>query len=440
MKNQIRNEFRRLVHPKETIEYIKTGLKKLDLQEDLTIVPVYDNLWTVRLIIPALKAGSNGKGINAETAIASAYGEFIERLSSIEIGIDIGPYRQLYGKKGNVLGRVTLYKHMNGYRWAHEDCVENAVTSRSLLRNQNFNRTQLETLKDGSELLRHWIKGRSLLHNKDVYVPILFTKWISATNGLASGNTMEEAIVHGCCEIFERHAMINFLKSGQMGSYPVINVESIDNDLIKSMVETFRKKDVDVHILDIGRGIYPVYAIITRNNKLGFDHINFNTMKAGCSFDTDDAIIRCFTERIQGTSFEYEMTENIRINRDNPDKFMPLFFKGVCPFDLGNCSKCPTKNYERSVENDVHKELEKCIAIVEKLGTDLVIVDHTHPILKFPTVRVIMPGVSDFIDWWDPGKVTLDLIGNLNPAEDQYEEKLIEVLESFIDNSPCKRK
>lgn len=440
MNNQIRNEFRRLAHPKETVERIKTGLKKLNLEEDLQVVPVYDNLWTVRLNIPALKAGSNGKGINAETAVASAYAEFIERLSSIEIGIDIGPYRQLYGKKGEVLGRVTLYKHMDGYRWAHEDCVGDAITSRSLLRNQNFNRTQLETLKDNSELLRHWIKGRSLLNDKDVYVPILFNKWISATNGLASGNTMEEAIVHGCCEIFERHALINFLKSKQIDSYPVINVSSIDNTLIRSMVETFNKRDVDVYILDLGQGIYPVYAIITRNNKLNTDHINFNTIKAGCSFDTDEAIIRCFTERIQGTSFEYEMIEDIRINRDNPDRFMPLFFTGVCPFNLGNCSKCPPKNYEKSIENNVHKELNACLEVVKKLGTDLVIVDHTHPVLNFPTVRVIMPGVSDFIPWWEPGKVTLDLIGNLNPAEDKYEEKLIEVLESFVCNDYCKRK
>lgn len=431
MKNQIRNEFRRVVHPKETIERITTNLKKLNIVEELNVVPVYDNLWTVRLLVPALRAGSNGKGTSAEVAVASAYGEFVERLSSVEIGFNIGPYRQLYGEKGQLLGKVSLYKFMDGYRWTREECIDNAIGVRSLLKKLNFNTTQLGKLRDNSELLRHWIKGYSLISKKEVYVPILFVKWISATNGIASGNTKEEAIVHACCEIFERRAMINFLRNYSKEMYPVINKESLENPQITGILDTFSKHDVKVDLLDIGCNTYPVYAVMTRNNKLNPDHIHYNTMKAGCSFDTDDAIIRCLTERIQGTSFEYEMTEDMRINRDNPDKFLPMFFRGICPFNLSAFSNGPPKNYERSIESNVHTEVEKCIDIAKKLNTDIIVLDHTHPILDFPTVRVVMPGISDFISWWDPAKVTLDLIGNLSPEEDAYEDKLIEVLKTF---------
>jgi hypothetical protein len=47
---------------------------------------------------------------------------------------------------------------------------------------------------------------------------------------------------------------------------------------------------------------------------------------------------------------------------------------------------------------------------------------------------MVMPGVSDFIKWWDPTKATLNLIGNLEPEEQRYEEKLKSVLRSFEHN------
>lgn len=386
----------------------------------------------MRLSIDSIRAAVNGKGVSEELAVASAYAEMAERLSAgMETGLAIGPFRQLYGPKGDRLAQVTMYKYMEGYRWSHQGNLDNALRTEDFLRDiPGISEEMFERIKMDSELLRHWVPGWSLVHNKEVYVPILLVKWISSTNGLASGNTMEEAIVHGACEVFERDAMIKYLELNP--ETPIIDQTTIKNPLIHEMLDFFKSSNVDVVIKDISRGLYPVYAVLTFNRNLPTNYVGYNNIKAGSSFDTDEAIIRCFTERMQGTDFEMEKELGLRPEADEPDRYLPAFFRGVCPLDLTPYSTGTSIKYEPFTEENTATEVALCVDIAKAMNTDLVVVNHTHPVFKFPTVRMIMPGVSDFMKWWDPHKITPELVANLQPEEEAYEEKLMEVLNTFF--------
>jgi len=436
-----RNEFLRTQNPEDTISFIKKGLKQLDLKEVIHTLKSCDNLWSIHLEIPELRAMSNGKGTSEILALASAYAEIIERLSAgMETGIKIGEYRQLYGELGNLMAEVTLYKYMKGYKWTHQDSIQNSIPVENFLKEYKFIPAQYESLKMNSELLRHWVPGYSLVQDKEIYIPILFVKWISSTNGLAAGNTIEEAIIQGSCEIFERDAMIKNLKHLTKNQCPNIDLNSIKDDTIQRILRYFKENNIEVIIKDIGQEIYPVYSVITFNKSLNPQYAGYNMMKAGCSFNSVEAVTRCFTERMQGTSFEYEKEQGMVPKDANPDMYLPLFFNNMCTLDLKNYTKTDTIPFKHEYINSTKMEIDQCIKIAKSLNTDLIFIDHTHPVFNLPVVRVIMPGISDFIKWWDPTKTTFNLIGNLEPEECRYEEKLKTILKSFKQNSSVKSK
>ena len=432
INNYTRNRFGRTVDPAETLLFLKDRLKDLGLHEKVTTLRSCDQLWSVNIEIPEIRAFANGKGISNTEALTSAYAEIVERLSAgMETGIRIGEFRQLHGELGTLLAEVTLYKYMKGYKWGHQDSVNNSIGAESFLKEYKFVPSQYEELKFSSELLRHWIPGYSLVQEKEVYLPILFVKWISSTNGLAAGNTIEEAIIHGACEIFERDAMIKDLRFLNKQKSPCIDLESIEDSTVQEILKYFKENNIKVVAKDIGQGIYPVYSIMTFNKKLSENHLGYNMMKAGSSFDSLEALKRCFTERMQGTHFDFEASHGEMSEVAEPDKFMPMFFKGICPLNLKPYISEEIIPFEHKIVKGTKFEIDQCIEIAKTLGTDLIFIDHTHPTLNFPVVRVIMPGVSDFIKWWDQKNTTLNLIGNLEPEESRYEGKLKEVLRSF---------
>lgn len=432
INNYERNEFGKTAHPSDTLSFLRDGLRKLELQEVTKTLKSCEDLWSVNLEIPGIRAMANGKGTSEMTALVSAYAEMIERLSAgMETGIKIGEFRQLYGELGNLLSEISLYKYMKGYKWSHQDGIQNAVRVESFLKDYKFVPAQYEHLKFTSELLRHWVPGYSLVQDKEVYVPILFVKWISSTNGIAAGNTLEEAIIQGACEIFERDALIKSLRFMNKLPCPNIDASSIEDKTIQNILRYFEDNNIEVVVKDIGQGIYPVNAIMTFNKSLTSDRVGYNMIKAGSSFNAVEAITRCFTERMQGTHFDFEAEQGTIPAEPNPDKYLPLFFKGICPLDLRRYTRADTVKFDPKFVNGTGIEIDQCIQIAKNLGTDLIFINHTHPVFNFPVVRVVMPGISDFIRWWNPKQATLNLIGNLEPEEQRYEEKLKTVLRSF---------
>ena len=426
------NEFDRIESLEKTLYRLKYGLHTLGLEEKIVFQKSMNCLFSAILTIPTLRTTTNGKGINFPMAEVSAYAEMIERISAgLEVELDVTSYSQISPRQSKQLKDFIAYKYMEGYRYTHQDNNIPAVRVEDFLRNENFDKKDFDFLKMESELLRHWVPGKSLINKKEVYIPPMFVKWVSATNGLASGNTIEEATLHACYEIFERFALISFLKDPTYQA-PTIDNSSIENETIQRMIKFFEDSNFEIEIKDLSfNGLFPVYAVMFFNKNIPTNSLMYNTIKAGASFNKETAIIRCFTERLQGTNIQDETYTPMLRDTNYPDRYLLLFFKGVCHIDLrGYCSSKKVSFIQHS-ETDLSVCLDKCINIAKILKTDLVVADHTHSVLNFPTVRVVMPGVSDFIKWWDPNKVTVDLIGNYNKEEIEYQDKLFGVVDSF---------
>lgn len=430
------NKFHRVCSLEDTLHKLKTGLYDLGLKEEVIFKKDIDCLRSTSLYIPSLRIFSNGKGTNKLMAEVTAYAEIIERISAgLEPGADIEPYSQVSSHESEILQKFNNYKYIKGYKWTHQDSHKHAVKVEDLLKNEDFRKEDFEILKMESELLRHWIPGRNLTEEESIFVPPTFVRWISSTNGLSSGNTIKEATLHACYEIFERFALVSFLRD-PLCKAPTINTSSIKNKIIQNSIKFFESNGVNITIKDLSfNGLFPVYAVIFTDRELSSDYLMYNTIKAGASFNSETAIIRCFTERLQGTDLVYE--HNNRALRESftshyNNDLLPLFFKGVCPINLDMYIPGKIEDFTINNETDLNLCINKCINISKLMKTKLVVVDHTHPVLNFPTVRVIIPGMSDFIKWWDPKKITRDFIGKYNKEKEEYHKTLFKTINSFF--------
>lgn len=106
-----------------------------------------------------------------------------------------------------------------------------------------------------------------------------------------------------------------------------------------------------------------------------------------------EALIRCFTERMQGRA-DLEPAFDNQIHDDAQD-YTLVMTDGVFEKDLTFLETGETVAFPQFAHGELLTEIEQIRAICRKMGTDCMVIDLTHPVLNFPVVRVIMPGVSD---------------------------------------------
>ena len=114
--------------------------------------------------------------------------------------------------------------------------------------------------KDISDLSLEWSKSIDLISNREYYIPTnaIYHPYISKddsqslfksnTNGLASGNILEEAILHGIFEVIERDAWSIFELTHK--NYAQIDISSIENEIIIDIIEKFESEGIKIKLMD----------------------------------------------------------------------------------------------------------------------------------------------------------------------------------------------
>jgi len=401
LQNCIRNEYGKCDIPSNTINRIKDGLRKMDLDVGYLPFKVSDDIYWGRAWIDSIRVVCNGKGITPELAEASAYAELAERLSA---GLFYPVFEEqvrfntpaLYNEETN---RFLNYEWMKGYVHAHQDNLENPLTIEDLLANEShLTDADIEDIKN-SKMAQHWVDGFSIIRQEPVKVPVNFIAYIHGSNGMAAGNTIEEAVVQASCEIFERHAQIQTIKPEKI--VPSIDLDSVDNTVIKDMIGFYNSRNVDVIIKDLSfDGRLPCVGALFTNNNLRPDRLEHRILIPGASFTQDEGLTRCFTESMQGRetllACRPQLDRSV-VHRSHVDDFYMLMKCCVSLTDISFLEQGEMRNYQSIKTQDVLGEIEEIKKICRLFNTDCVVLDHTHPILNFSVVRVIIPRVSDFL-------------------------------------------
>ncbi|MBL4590138.1 MAG: YcaO-like family protein [Alphaproteobacteria bacterium] len=119
----------------------------------------------------------------------------------------------------------------------------------------------------GKDLNHHkaieWILGQDLISNTERLVPYLSVHvdmragslkqddvFLQSSNGLASGNTTDEAIAHAMCELIERDAYACWFLSNTQHQTK-INLRTINADSCNALIQKFYTADTHVGIWDM---------------------------------------------------------------------------------------------------------------------------------------------------------------------------------------------
>ncbi|MBK5114484.1 MAG: YcaO-like family protein [Candidatus Heimdallarchaeota archaeon] len=403
-----------------TINSILSGFKKLGVS--VLISPMRKNhnvkSFSCKSYIPELNFSASGKGTTEKQAKASALAELVERFSAnLHFKYMYPDYQQI---NNELLLQFINGEHLPGYQFSHQDDLKNKVLIENLLRNNDFIFTekQLSFLKN-LDISKHWVNGYSLLTDKVIKVPLRLIQLINKSNGLAAGNRIEEAIVQASCETFERYCLVEIFKNKMIT--PTFDNATINDKIIRKIIKKYEKNNIRIFIKDFSlSNLFPVVAVVFINNNLKdinslnyqFEYIRVN---AGASFNLREAIIRCFTEKISGLDFatfkkgftriyENSLVRNLGAKIQINDSYYGLFRKMHFGGDKSFLCKGKVIPFNQSKETfNFFTEIEQIKEMCEKLKTDFIAVNLTHPVLQFPTVRIIIPGYSNILNFSNYG-------------------------------------
>ncbi len=388
---------------------------------------------TVRRLEAALGALYQYKYLAGQTAEYLYWsGVFIDELDFEGMGKGISPILCKASALAETAERLAIrdLTRLPGYLHAHQRDVPDALGIGELLVHiVSATPGVIRQIQD-SELAQHWVDAESLLTGKKRKVPVKYIHGISGTNGLASGNRFEEALVQATNEVYERRAAITVLRSKLI--MPTFDPATLTNPIILSQLAALRAKNIEITIKDLSfGGILPCVGVYFENHNVSPELQFHHVLNVGTSFDREEAIMRALTEFAQGRKFENrpirENVERLKCQGDNTDNFLSLFKHGyisythadflkegdLVPFDRGD------------LFTDCLDEIEKAKVIFRQLNLDYLVVDCTDPRIGFPVAQVIVPGYSDILPYYPRSSRVLfqgasrdDVIGYYDEAKE----------------------
>ena len=365
----------RVVPPEETLKRVEK------LLPDIGVTRVAEISGLDRIGIPvfsAIRPGSKqgaisvyaGKGATPVEARVSVIMESIERYSS---------EMQKQDKKKIVAGS---YEEISGQ-------FEAVPPPSLILPGQLLPHSRLD-----------WFDGYDLMNNEEVKLPCnaVFHPYESTvgrlfrsnTNGLASGNTMEEAIFHGLMEVVERDALSLAEATRFPGEGIVVGK---DDGLVSELYGRFGKAGVDVKLwyLPTDTGIPTVLAA---SDDLDLLDPALLVIGVGTHLDARIAVLRALTEVAQSRATQIhggrEDTDRERVTRSIGYERMKRLNRHwyaepastVAVKDLPDLST-------RSHKGDI----ERSIVELKRVAGRVIVTDLTRKI-GVPVVRVTVPGLE----------------------------------------------
>lgn len=379
--------------PLRTVERIRSILASYGIEtEELWWESNVPHCFSLAVRVKGTAFRTNGKGLTKEFALASAYGELMERIQLGFIGnAETQKNGQLSADDG--IGEwVTPEVLLQNRRWyEHMAQLHEQATGTKFTPEQILNQYLDEDGKIAALPLYNLTKGCRAYFPKDI------RKAVYGSNGCAAGNTVEEAVVQAISEIVERYYKIQILSRE-------IPVPEIPDEVLQQfktaykIITYLREKDLKVTVKDCSMGTkFPVICVCYIDRKTGRYHTHF-----GANPVLEIALERALTESFQGTrlnqlmdidSFVYQSSEILSAENLNKElvygvaKKTPAFFIEKSQHGWNSQMGFRGKNNRELVA--------ELIQFFEEKGYEILVQDGSC--LGFPTCRVLIPGCSELM-------------------------------------------
>lgn len=325
--------------------------------------------------------GANGKGATRELALASAYGEYLERLQNLFLE----PFNTNYGlmppllelPDARALSVGELFRH-------HPDALAHLLPP-----------DQVRLCAD-IELV--CLPFCDVTNGQIVLLPRKLLNWSCSSSGMASGNTPQEALIGAIGEVLERYASRRSWHERLV--LPDIALADLRDTHAAAQIDAITGWGVRVLIRDASLGLgLPVVAVAIVDARTARFQVKF-----GAAPTLALAVERCITELMQGRpSAEHIPMHPVQWESDprldgkaRQQAYHGWRRDGSGPFPASILAARGTSrhrdHFEQSSEGN-GTTLARLRSRVEALGYRLLVRDASF--LGFPSFRVYIPGLSE---------------------------------------------
>jgi thioglycine synthase len=297
-----------------------------------------------------------------------------------------------------------------------------------------------------TNMMMDWLPGHDLVSGEEIMVPasIALFRYTPPppainpfsyfhTNGLASGNVMEEAVCHALCEVIERDAMsladlrasaipfhilrtiVHSLNAAAFSVSPIlsdrfvddpsifpdVDIEEINFEPVKSLVEKFRQAGISLMVKDITSDIDIPTFNASSVEWISHDY-GYLAEGHGTHPDARIALLRAITEVSQTRAANIQGARDdlrkIKYNDENTDD------RRAWPF-LRSTKKIKFSEVPTFFNEDILDDINLILYRLKNVGLNqVIIVDLTNQDIGIPVVRAIVPGLETF-------KITKSVMG-----------------------------
>ena len=408
---------------------------KIEIASWRNIVP---NVWSLHIRdAQSPMCFTNGKGSTKESALASALGEFIERLNCNFFyndqfwGEDIANAEFVHypdekwfqpGPKGELPAEVLdehtreIYDPEDGLLGTHLYDTNSGNKARGICSLPFVRQSDGET----------------------VYFPSNLIENLYLSNGMSAGNTLAEAQVQCLSEIFERAVKREILE-GELALPDVPEHVLAKYPKIVEGIKGLEEQGFPVLVKDASLGgQFPVMCVTLMNPRTGGVFASF-----GAHPNFEVALERSLTELLQGRSFEglndlpkptfssnavTEPNNFVEHFIDSSGVVSWRFFSAKSDYDFVEW------DFTNNGQNSNADEAQELFTILEDMGHEVYMAVYQH--LGATACRILVPGYSEIylvedLVWDNTNKALLyrEDILNLHRLDDEQLEALVERLE-----------
>ncbi|HXE40221.1 MAG TPA: OsmC domain/YcaO domain-containing protein [Azonexus sp.] len=408
---------------------------KIEIASWRNLVP---NVWSLHIRdAHSPMCFTNGKGATKESALASALGEFIERMNCNHFYND-----QFWGENiGNAA--FVHYPHERWFKPGRKDALPAGILDEYCLqiynpdgelRGSHLYDTNSGNTKRGICTLPYVRQSDSEV----VYFPTNLIDNLFLSNGMSAGNTLPEAQVQCLSEIFERAVKREILE-GEIALPDVPPEVLAKYPGILAGIEELEKQGFPVLVKDASLGgEFPVMCVTLMNPRTGGVFASF-----GAHPSLEVALERSLTELLQGRSFEglndlprptFESNAVTEPNNfvehfiDSSGVVSWRFFSAKADYDFVEW------DYSGQGEESNAEEAAALFGILEGMGKEVYMAVYDQ--LGATACRILVPGYSEIYPIedliWDNTNKALAFradILNLHRLDDAALEALLERLE-----------
>ncbi|WP_205341214.1 OsmC domain/YcaO domain-containing protein [Denitrificimonas caeni] len=425
-----------------TMSGILAGLgMKIEVASWRNIVP---NVWSLHVRdAHSQMCFTNGKGATKESALASALGEFIERLNCNFF------YNDQFWGEDIANAAFVHYPNEKWFQPGPKDELPKGILDERCLEIYNpdgeLRGSHLYDTNSGN--IERGICSLPYVRQSDgevVYFPSNLIENLFLSNGMSAGNTLVEAQVQCLSEIFER-AVKREILTGEMALPDVPREVLAKYPSILAGIEALEEQGFPVLVKDASLGgQFPVMNVTLMNPRTGGVFASFG---AHPSFEV--ALERSLTELLQGRSFEglndlarptfssHAVTEpnnSVEHFIDSSGVVSWRFFSAKADYDFVEWDFTDGGNNTNAQEADL------LFGLLEEMGKEAYVAVYEH--LGATACRILVPDYSevypiDDLIWDNTNKALFfrEDILNLHRLDDDQLAALVERLEeSELDN------